>query len=236
MSTYGYSEDDVSLVWKEDDPFKVTTALSLSHFSLESFQASACDAATTATGTYSCVLATFKFSRHAKYYLTQVFIPCTMFVIIGYLVFWLEPSNLMARLAISLSTLYVATSQVSQLNSDLPKAPYKVLDSFTGICLTFIFTTVLETVIVYNLTKREKSESRGRSGGRGLHDQDTEILDIDEERNGFQLRANAFSRRNVRDYLAAIPKMSDKIDIIFVAGYPLVFLVFVLVYFFSVAV
>lgn len=100
------------------------------------------------------------FAREFSYYLIQVYIPCIMFVILAYFSFWIDTKETPTRLGISLSSLLVLSVGTYNLNSTLAPISYtKAIDIWTGVCLTFLFASVLVCVISHALAGRETASS-----------------------------------------------------------------------------
>ncbi|CAG7719892.1 unnamed protein product [Allacma fusca] len=230
LASYSSVNTDIVLTWRADDPLQASPDLNIQEFILTSFETDRCDANTT-TGTYSCIVSYFHFQRTRLYYLVHIFIPCLMLSIVAYLVFWLEPSNLIPRLIISLASLFVAAIQISNFNKDLPKASQtKAVDNYTGTALTFVFVTLIETIVVYSLSRGEASDDPSKNGGTSPDDPEAENLKTEAEGGDAQKKTSKFRARNVRNYLSGIRRRSSRIDVLFRILYPIIFALFALVY------
>jgi len=87
-------------------------------------------------------------------YMIHVYIPLAMLVILSWTSFWVDHNSVTGRLLIGLSTLLVACIQISKFNESVPPVSYtKAIDVYTGICLTFIFLSILEFCTVNYLSR-----------------------------------------------------------------------------------
>jgi cation transporter family protein len=240
MASYGHTERDVVFTWKKEDPVQISSRITMPRYELSGYSTDYCNSRTN-TGVYSCIRVDFTLVRDRNYWFLQVFIPCTMMVIISYLAFWLEPQNVVARLLIGLSSLLVMALQTSRLNERLPEVAYaKALDLFTGLSLTFAFVALLESVIVNFMSRREREEGQckdpAEDGGAGTEDPEAEALKPESEsKQGGETKKRSiklFEQRG-KIFKKLLPKArgSTRVDGIARLAFPLVFLLFLIVYF-----
>jgi len=157
MASYGHTTNDIIFKWKPDDPVQISPSLHLSKFELSQFTTDYCDSHTN-TGVYSCLRVELLFKRAFSSYLVQVYIPCTMLVIIAWLTLWLEHHGPVAvgRLIMGVLTLLVNAVLVQQMNITGPVVSYtKAIDVWTGTCLTFVFTTIIQFILVNYLARNQ---------------------------------------------------------------------------------
>lgn len=173
MASYGYLEDDLKFIWKENDPVQINKPLTLPRFRLERFETAFCTSRTS-TGAYSCLRVDLIFKREFSYYLIQIYIPCCMLVIVSWVSFWLDPNAIPARVSLGVTTLLTMATQISGINASLPPVSYiKAIDVWTGVCLTFVFGALLEFALVNYASRsdahakmqlmRQEEELRARS-------------------------------------------------------------------------
>lgn len=159
MASYGYLDEDLKFLWKENDPVQIAKPLNLPRFTLESHNTSYCTSRTT-TGAYSCLRIDLIFKREFSYYLIQIYIPCCMLVIVSWVSFWLDPNAIPARVSLGVTTLLTMATQISGINASLPPVSYtKAIDVWTGVCLTFVFGALLEFALV-NYASRSDQHKR----------------------------------------------------------------------------
>ncbi|CAJ0603931.1 unnamed protein product [Cylicocyclus nassatus] len=137
LASYAYTSDDIVYRWKTEDPIQLHPFVntSLPNFSVELTEISTCTD-TTATGEYS-------------YYFVQIYLPSTLLVIVSWVSFWLDRDAVPARVTLGVTTLLTMTTTAIGINSSLPAVSYiKAVDVWVGVCLAFIFATVLEYAFV----------------------------------------------------------------------------------------
>lgn len=159
MASYGYLDEDLKFIWKEKDPVQIAQPLNLPRFTLETYETAYCTSRTT-TGAYSCLRIDLIFKREFSYYLIQIYIPCCMLVIVSWVSFWLDPNAIPARVSLGVTTLLTMATQISGINASLPPVSYtKAIDVWTGVCLTFVFSALLEFALV-NYASRSDQHKR----------------------------------------------------------------------------
>jgi len=189
MASYGYTTDDIIFKWKHSDPVQFTPVINLPKFSLSQFNTDYCDSQTN-TGTYSCLRVDLVFKRDFNSYLVDVYIPCTMLVIIAWLTLWLEHHGhgSVGRLIMAVLTLLVNAVLVQQMNVNGPIVGYtRAIDVWTGMCLTFVFSTLIQFIVVNYLARHHiwcsnesniKSQTRLLDEIRGWKHNCPHVLDI----------------------------------------------------------
>lgn len=159
MASYGYLDEDLKFVWKRENPVQIQKPLNLPRFTLETHETAYCTSRTT-TGAYSCLRIDLIFKREFSYYLIQIYIPCCMLVIVSWVSFWLDPNAIPARVSLGVTTLLTMATQISGINASLPPVSYtKAIDVWTGVCLTFVFSALLEFALV-NYASRSDQHKR----------------------------------------------------------------------------
>lgn len=159
MASYGYLDEDLKFIWKEENPVQIAKPLNLPRFTLETYDTAYCTSRTN-TGAYSCLRIDLIFKREFSYYLIQIYIPCCMLVIVSWVSFWLDPNAIPARVSLGVTTLLTMATQISGINASLPPVSYtKAIDVWTGVCLTFVFGALLEFALV-NYASRSDQHKR----------------------------------------------------------------------------
>ncbi|GAB6032353.1 hypothetical protein CHUAL_010994 [Chamberlinius hualienensis] len=213
IPSYGYTMDDVTIIWENTEPIQMSKSLQLSQFSLENYLPGYCDAKT-ATGTYGCIKAKFLFKRSYSNYQIQVYIPISMLVILSWLTFWIDREVIIARVLMALMTLLTMATQVAHLNTSVPSVNYtKALDIWTGVCLTFSFFAICELIVVHHLNKRRKA---GKT------------LDVNSEDD----KTNDFKSTKTQSCFNIWRSIStpDGLDIVVRVVYPILFILFNIIY------
>lgn len=99
--------------------------------------------------------------RNHGYYITQIYVPSALVVILSWVNFWLTVDAVPARISLGLLTVLTTTTQSTSFFSNLQKVSYiKALDVWLAVCMLFVFAALLEFAYVnvtYRVTNRRKS-------------------------------------------------------------------------------
>lgn len=116
----------------------------------------------------SCIVMKFGMRRDSSYYNSQIFMPCAMLVVIGWMSFWINRYEPTARLVVLIATLLVMATLIGGFNVTVPKVSYtKASDVWTVSCFLFIFLALFQYIIVHYLTSCEtrKPDDKDKVGG-----------------------------------------------------------------------
>ncbi len=78
-------------------------------------------------GTYSCLYVEFGFMRQYTYYITRIYIPCTLVIGLSWVSFFLDPDAVPGRVSLGLLTILSMSSQLASTMSALPEVGIDVL-------------------------------------------------------------------------------------------------------------
>lgn len=163
MVSYGYQKDDIILRWKDEKEVQVKSDMKLPKFFLQGFETGTCDSITN-TGEYSCLKVNLFFKRDFSFYLIQIYIPCCMLIIVSWVSFWLDPGAAPARVSLGITTLLTMATQTNSVNNSLPPVSYtKAIDVWQGACMCFVFSALLEYALVNTLARSDKKRAERRS-------------------------------------------------------------------------
>jgi len=164
IASYGWTTDDLIYRWKKDNPVQIAPNLNLPRFKLERFSTNYCNSKTN-TGEYSCLKVLLVFKREFSYYLLTIYVPSCMLVIVSWVSFWLDSKSVPARVSLGVTTLLTMSTQTAGVNRSLPPVAYtKAIDVWSGACVVFVFSALLEFAFV-NYASREDRR-------RGIHGHD----------------------------------------------------------------
>ena len=154
IASYGHTTEDVVFLWKENDPLQVTKSVNVPQFVLMSYSTDYCTSRSFGPE-YSCILGHLTFARKINSYLMRIYIPCICLVIVSYLSLWAKKTN--TKYLIALLTLLTGGLGIGLMNETIPEVSYvKAIDIWTGICLTFMFSTLVLVVIVENFPQQKE--------------------------------------------------------------------------------
>ena len=101
------------------------------------------------------------FKREFSYYLILIYVPCCMLVIVSWVSFWIDPNSTAARVLLGVTSLLTMSRQNSGINASLPPVSYtKAVDVWTGCCLTFVFSALIEFAIVNYVSRQDNLEKK----------------------------------------------------------------------------
>ena len=106
---------------------------------------------------YPCIGASFVLRRSYGYYITQIYVPSLLVVLLSWVNFWLDCEAVPARISLGLLTVLTMTTQSSGARADLPRVSYvKAMDVWMATCLVFVFAALVEFAYVNVLCRKVK--------------------------------------------------------------------------------
>ncbi|ODM88945.1 Glutamate-gated chloride channel, partial [Orchesella cincta] len=113
--------------------------LNTPRFTLKDWSTSTC------TNNYSCLQLQIKFAREFGFYLIQIYVPCSMLVIVSWLPFLLEPTAVEARVSLGVTTILTIVTLIYGINQNTQPTSYaKALDVWTSFCMGMVFAALLQ--------------------------------------------------------------------------------------------
>jgi hypothetical protein len=101
------------------------------------------------TGIYSRLTMKLFFERSLGYYITQIYIPSTLLVVLSWVSFWLDRTAAPARVSLGITTVLTMVTFIWSTNASLPKISYvKSIDVYLVFCFFMTFGSVIEFGIV----------------------------------------------------------------------------------------
>lgn len=221
--SYAYFSDNVVFLWKEGDPVQVSNRRDLQElqgFTLTSFSSGYCSMMTVSPE-YSCLNAIFSFKRDLMPSLIQIYIPSCILVLSSFVSFWLDPDSVAARVFLCATTLLAMIFQISNAAASVPTVSYiKAVDIWMGVCLIFIFGTLLEFATL-NYISRHNDKNKSEEV-----DEDS-LLVNDEGKDSMKTWTSRY--KNFHTWLLKFSR-SRKIDVVSRIMFPVAFVIFNLAY------
>ncbi|XP_013421059.1 gamma-aminobutyric acid receptor subunit beta [Lingula anatina] len=162
IESYGYKSSDIKYRWysPDGDPLGISEDVQLPQFVIRGhrevvkiFQLS--------TGNYSRLALDLYLDRNMGYYLTHIYIPSILIVVISWVSFWLHEDAVPARIALGITTVLTMTTLISTTNQALPKISYlKSIDVYLVTCFVMVFASLLEYAAVNYLGKLAKHKTK----------------------------------------------------------------------------
>jgi len=171
FASYSYQQKDLRYVWKPKNPVQLSTHHRMKSYSLSMKNLppeTRYDDVKTSTGTYSVLAADFVFNRHYSYDVLTIYVPWIMIIVISWSSFWIDPkgpSSVVRFMIVTICLFYSSYNGWILSSEKLPKVSYtKMIDVWTGICVTFHFFTFKHSVLVHYLTRFDKCDERKEHG------------------------------------------------------------------------
>uniref|UniRef100_A0AC34QW08 Uncharacterized protein n=1 Tax=Panagrolaimus sp. JU765 TaxID=591449 RepID=A0AC34QW08_9BILA len=157
--SYAYDVDQLMLRWSDGTPIDINPEIKMPDMRLRKLEhASRND--TYATGIWSCALVIFKIDRELMHHIIQTYIPSGLIVTISFFSFWLDVDSVPGRVSLSITTILTVATQNSAAKMALPQASdLKAIDIWMGVCLTFVFSTMIEFTVVNFCVRRKPREN-----------------------------------------------------------------------------
>merc|ERR1719402_1943812 len=96
-------------------------------------------------------------TRQLAYHVVQTYIPSTVFVVIAWLSLFVPPESVPGRVGMGMTTLLTLTAMFSSVRQNVPRVSYvSLLDIWMLVCMLFVFSCILEFIIVTCLRRSEK--------------------------------------------------------------------------------
>ncbi|WAR00306.1 GLRA3-like protein, partial [Mya arenaria] len=222
----GYSTDNLVFEWNPI-PLEIDRSLSLAQFDLGEIETRRCDKSYIGDTdgnivNYTCILMQFELIRNFGYYITQIYIPSILIVILSWVSFWLDIDAVPARISLGLLTVLTMTTQSAGARSSLPKVSYiKGIDVWMAVCMVFVFIALIEFAFVnVNTRVGKRRDTKTKKETTSLVKKDGELKN-DTPNDGRLNRWNVFvsSRNNAR--------IMDRFSRV---AFPVAFIVFNIVY------
>lgn len=159
IESYGYTASDIKYSWKNEHAVGISEDSPLNLFGIIGHRQNS-EYIHLTTGNYSRLNLQFELKRNTSHYLTQVYVPCIMLVILSWISFWLNRRAANVRLVICALSLLLMPIGLQLLSIELPKTAYiKAIDVYTGVSMTFVFLAMVEFAYVSNVTSDKEDIS-----------------------------------------------------------------------------
>ncbi|CAG2166471.1 unnamed protein product, partial [Oppiella nova] len=219
---------ELNLKWSDISPVKLYDKLKLPQFLITNVSTSLCKE-TFHIGEYSCLKAEFYLQRALGYHLVQSYLPTILIVVISWVSFWLDVEAIPARITLGVTTLLTISSKGAGIQSNLPPVSYaKAIDVWMGACTTFVFAALLEFTLVnylWRISSTKPNTDCPRRKGIEAQECNKKPFCIISDGNG--IPDYQTSGADIGSRTSGTP---ERIDIISRVMFPMIFLVFNLIY------
>ncbi|CAG9534859.1 unnamed protein product [Cercopithifilaria johnstoni] len=167
------------------------------------------------TGNFSCLEASCLLKRNLGYHMTRTYVPTATCVVFSWISVWLPEEFVTGRIFGSLTLFLTLSAESSAVKEMLPKVSYmKAIDLWFGFTASFVFITMLEALIVISLEhKSRRLRKKAESGVDDMSRYQMMLLMLESGRYHS-------TARNIDRYCRTL--------------YPVVFLLFLLIYYFVI--
>ena len=112
-------------------------------------------------GNYSRLQCDIFLVRSIGFYVSQVYIPAFLIVVISWVPFWLDRHDHHARVALGVTTVLTMTTLTTNTNSDFPKISHlKAIDIYLFVSFIMVFLSLIEYATVGYYESKSEKESK----------------------------------------------------------------------------
>src|ERR1700746_3501311 len=108
---------------------------------------------------YSGYAFEFTASRNVLHYILKVILPLVLIVIMSWVVFWIEPSELGIQFSIAMTSMLTLIAYRFAVDTQLPRLPYTTrLDTFILTSTLLVFFSLIEVLVTTILDNKEQTK------------------------------------------------------------------------------
>ncbi|XP_023222758.1 glutamate-gated chloride channel-like isoform X1 [Centruroides sculpturatus] len=161
MESISYEVSQMELRWSvEEPPIQQASTLQYHNAYMVKNYSGVCEPHHTWRGNFSCLHVLLVFTRDKSFYFSTVFVPGMVLVTSSFISFWLDITVVPARVMIGVTTMLNFCTTTNRFRSNLPVvSDLKAMNLWDGVCLFFIYVSMLEYVVV-NYLHRKLPRSR----------------------------------------------------------------------------
>ncbi|XP_068746962.1 gamma-aminobutyric acid receptor subunit beta-2-like [Montipora capricornis] len=151
IESYAYTTADVDYRWKggNNQGIEIVTD-EMAQFDLLDVKTRT-KSQTNSKGSFASLAAVFHFRRRTESFISSIFVPAIVLVVLSWCCFFISPAAVPARVALSITTILTSILLKGNVNRDMPKVSYmKAVDYFLLTSFGFIFAALMEFIIVLN--------------------------------------------------------------------------------------
>uniref|UniRef100_A0A914XLW2 Uncharacterized protein n=1 Tax=Plectus sambesii TaxID=2011161 RepID=A0A914XLW2_9BILA len=154
LESFNYNQQEVDMRWINNTPISLLKeTITLPDFTLTKYSAETV-AVPYPAGIWNELTMKFTFSRRYGWYIFQAYIPTYLTIFISWISFCLGSKMIPARTMLGVNSLLALTFQFGNVMSNLPRVSYvKALDVWMLVCLTFVFSSLIELAVVGAMTQ-----------------------------------------------------------------------------------
>ena len=157
FSLLAIPNDRVHLVW---DRFKLSLVRSSPNFFVINKKTDKCQSLRGKD--YSCISAHMKLFRNVSYYVTRIYAPSFLLVLVAFVGFWIPPCGYPARVAVIVTPLLSLITQQAQINGEVNVSYIVAIHIWMIMSIIFVFMSLIEytaTIIYVHVVDEKKTVS-----------------------------------------------------------------------------
>jgi len=223
FASYGHPEEVIKYEWRSTNPIQLRTSAHTQKWlsDLDLVDAKPLDCATSVTiiGRFSCLQMELNFKRRVNMFMWVLYLPTIVLVLISWLAFWLHTESQISRHVIGASCLLLVMALIVNSSIAAPHTYFlKASDIWNITVLSFCFLALIESAIVTSVARKHRLRQR-----------------VPQRHHEDHVESDKLMLREETPYYAQLveeePKSSAKrIDLVARIVFPLLFLVFNIVY------
>lgn len=164
IESVSHEVTELELKWDENASLIPSKSLRRHNAYLEKNDTGECDKHHTWRGNYSCLRVLLVFTRDKSFYFSTVFVPGIVLVTSSFISFWLDVNAVPARVMIGVTTMLNFCTTTNSFRSTLPVVSnLTAMNLWDGVCMFFIYASMLEFVIANYLHRKLPKGSRPSS-------------------------------------------------------------------------
>ncbi|KAI6170026.1 Glycine receptor subunit alphaZ1 [Aphelenchoides besseyi] len=214
IKSFAYPVETVRFEWftRKIDAIDKNPDVKLPELYIDRYEPTTCNK-TRKSGEFSCLRALFRLKRDVGFHIAQTYIPTSLALMFSWVGVWLPHQFNEGRIGVAITVLLTLSTESAGAREHLPSVSYlKAIDLWFGFITGFVFFTLLQTLFVIGFDKRST-----------------------------QLRKNANKKRSdlTQEYKDALVNKADRyhktgqyLDKFCRAAYPLLFILFLIMYYF----
>uniref|UniRef100_T1D1W5 Putative glutamate-activated chloride channel n=1 Tax=Cupiennius salei TaxID=6928 RepID=T1D1W5_CUPSA len=166
IESVSHETSELQLQWEPGVlPINGATSLRYHNAYLVKNDTGTCDDHHTWRGDYSCLRVLLVFTRDKIFYFSTVFGPGVVLVTSSFISFWLDINAVPARVMIGVTTMLNFCTTTNSFRSTLPVVSnLTAMNLWDGVCMFFIYASMLEFIIVNYLYRRYPQHKAGAGG------------------------------------------------------------------------
>ncbi|KXJ20097.1 gamma-aminobutyric acid receptor subunit beta-2 isoform X2 [Exaiptasia diaphana] len=151
IESYAYTTNDLNYTWKGGQSQGIEiVSKEMAQFDLIDVR-TATKSQKNSKGSFASLTATFSFRRRTESFVSSVYVPAVVLVVLSWCCFFIQPEAVPARIGLSITTILTSILLQGSVNSNMPKVSYmKAVDYFLLTSFGFIFAALLEYILVLN--------------------------------------------------------------------------------------